>query len=218
MQRNRLYAGAKIPAVGKKLGIQGLEKMQGTTRSIYDSLKLQNTTTNTVLTFFQNVKNRQFPFTNLSENKLQVGEALAMQRYSLMVIEFQPSTQAVKSVNCLAALSEFKVLYRSDLSFNIAQDQVVKNQPTHNMYSAFNKDAKFNGSQTFGTNPGLTSSFEVSHDVFHFDNNIVIPPNIEFTAQLQITPVTLPATPDREWHLCLTLEGLGSLYAPKANY
>jgi len=211
-------ANQKAITVTESMGIKGINGMQATTRAIYDSLKLATTSGISVLQFFENVNTRKFPFTNISENKLQVGEILAMQRFSFLILEIEASTQKVISINPLAAIGQFKVMYRSDMSISIAQDQVIKKLPLQGLYSAFNKDAKFNGSQTFGTNPGNTTSFEVSHDVFHFDNPIIIPPQIEFTMQLQIPAITLPAAPDRDWHIMVTLEGLGSLFAPKTNY
>lgn len=221
MNIRKLTANGKIPAVTNAMGVKGIEKMQGTTRIIYDSIKLANTTTNSTITFFENVNTRKFPFANIPENKLQVGETIAMQRFSLSIIEVDttdPLNPKVKSQNPIAYLLELQSLYRSDLSIAIAQDTVVKKLPIHTMYAPLNKDSKFIGSEIFGNNPGITTTFEKPQDVFHFDNPIVIPPQIEFTAQIQVCPITLPNVEKREWHLCLTLEGLGSLFAPKSNY
>ncbi len=221
MNTRRTYAGNKIPQVTSKMGIKGIANMQGTTRIIYDSIKLASTTTISAIQFFENVNTRKFPFSNIPENKLQVGETIAMQRFSLSIIEVDitnPAAPVVKGQEPLGSQLDFRNLYRSDLSIAIAQDTVVKKLPIHAMYAPFNKDSRFVGTNTFGTNPGITTSFEIPHDVFHFDNPIVIPPQIEFTATMQVNPITLPATPNREWHLCLTIEGLGSLFAPKANY
>lgn len=221
MNKNRMFAGAKIPQVTAKMGIKGIQNQQGTTRVIYDSIKLANTTTNTIITFFENVNTRKFPFANIPENKLQVAETIALQRFSFGIITVDvtnPAVPLLRSINPLAHLVEFQSLYRSDLSFAIAQDTVVKKLPIHAMYAPFNKDSRFIGQETFGNNPGAIGSFEKPHDVFHFDNAIVIPPQIEFTAQLQVTPITLPVAPNVEYHLCLTCEGLGSLFAPKSNY
>jgi hypothetical protein len=221
MNRNKMYAGNKIPQVTANMGIKNIANMQGTTRIIYDSIKLQATTTISAIQFFENVNTRKFPFANIPENKLQVGETIAMQRFSLSIIEVDITNPAAPKVlfqNPISYGLDFQSLYRSDLSIAIAQDTVVKKLPIHAMYAPFNKDSRFVGSETFGTNPGPTLSFEKSHDVFHFDNPIVIPPQIEFTATIQVTPITLPVTANREWHLCLTIEGLGSLFAPKSNY
>lgn len=221
MNTRRTYAGSKIPQVTAKMGIKGIDKMQGTTRIIYDSIKLANTTTISAIQFFENVNTRKFPFSNIPENKLQVGETIAMQRFSLSIITVDvtnPLAPKVDGQEPLGSVLEFRSLYRSDMSIAIAQDTVVKKLPVHTMYAPFNKDSKFVGSNIFGTNPGITTTFEVPHDVFHFDNPIVIPPQIEFTATLQVNPITLPVTPNKEYHICLTIEGLGSLFAPKANY
>lgn len=221
MNTRRTYAGSKIPQVTSKMGIKGISNMQGTTRIIYDSIKLATTTTISAIQFFENVNTRKFPFSNIPENKLQVGETIAMQRFSLSVIEVDitnPLAPRVVGQEPLGAQLEFRSLYRSDLSIAIAQDTVVKKLPIHTMYAPLNKDSKFVGANIFGTNPGITTTFEVPHDVFHFDNPIVIPPQIEFTATMQVNPITLPVTANREWHICLTVEGLGSLFAPKANY
>ncbi len=216
---NRPYnAGRKIVDVTKNMGVQGINKMQGTTRIIYDSVKLVTTSQQTTINFFEDVNTRKFPLTNISENKLQVAETIAMQRFSIMIIETEKDKpQNVLTINTLAALAEFKKLYRSDLSFSIAQDQVVKKVPLQSMYSAFNRNSQFNGTQTFGANPGVTTSFEISHDVFHFDNPIVIPPQIEFVANWQVPTFKVP-NETSDWYACLTLEGLGSLFAPKSTY
>ncbi len=78
MNKRRTYAGSKIPQVTGKMGIKGIANMQGTTRIIYDSIKLANTTTVSAIQFFENVNTRKFPFANIPENKLQVGETIAM--------------------------------------------------------------------------------------------------------------------------------------------
>lgn len=218
---NRSYnAGRKITRVTDKMGVKGIGNMQGTTRIIYDAIVLQSSTTQQTIKFFEDVNTRKFPYTNISENKLQVAETIAMQRFSMAILEVDitnPALPLIVSINPLASIGQFKPLYRSDLSISIAQDQVVKKLPLQALYSAFNRNSQFNGSQTFGAG-GTTTSFEVSHDVFHFDNPIVIPPQIEFVAQLQIPAFTLPVAPNREWRMMMTLEGLGSLFAPKSTY
>lgn len=212
-------AGRKIGKVTANMGIKGIANQQGTTRIIYDSVLLVASPQPTTLIFFENANTRKFPLTNITENKLQVGETIAMQRFSMMILETETTTGIPTGVATLASFTELKPLYRSDLSFSIAQDQVIKKLPLQSMYSAFNRNSNFNGSQTFGVNPGATTSFEISHDVFHFDNPIVIPPQIEFQAQLQVPGFVLPSTvPNRSYYMVMTLEGLGSLFAPKSTY
>lgn len=212
-------ANAKIVSVNDKLGFRGISKQQGTSRAIYDTIKLDATTNNSTIRFFENVNTRQFPFTNITENKLQVGESLAIQRFSLSIVNYDPSTKTVRSQNPIGFFGNLAGLYRSDISVSIAQDQVIKKLPVHTMHAPFNKNSKFIGISQVGqtVDPTLTS-FELPHDVFHLDNNIIIPPQIEFFAELQLPPINVTNTATNEFYMCLTLEGLGSLYSPKSNY
>lgn len=209
-------ANTKIVQTNKRLGVDGIGKMQGTTRIIYDSIKLANTTTSTVLTLFKDANNRRYPFTNLSENKLQVGESMAMQRFSFQLVTTVVGTDEVQGIFPLYYFPQFARMYRSDMSFSIAQSQVIKALPLQSMYAPFNRNSNFYGMYQLQPAAGDLASFGLPHDVFHFDNDIIIPPQIEFQLDLQIPLITLPAGSD--WYLMCTLEGLGSLYSPKANF
>lgn len=215
---NRSYnAGRKIVKVTDSMGVKGISKMQGTTRLIYDSLLLTSTSSNTTLRFFENVNTRKFPFSNINENKLQVAETIAMQRFSIGIFERVIATGEILNINPLGFFGSTKGLYRSDLSFQIAQDTVVKKVPLQSMYAPFNRNSAFFGSTQF-TAGGVLVTNEVPQDVFHFDNPIVIPPQIEFVAEWQLPPVTITPPAGSEYYACMTLEGLGSLFAPKSTY
>ena len=210
-------AGKKISRVTRNMGVKGIANMQGTTRLIYDSLLLTTTTSNTTLRFFENVNTRKFPFSNINENKLQVGETIAMQRFSIAVMERVIATGEIININPLGFFGSTKGLYRSDLSFQIAQDTVVKKVPLQTMYAPFNRNSNFFGSTQF-TAGGILVTNEVPQDVFHFDNPIVIPPQIEFVAEWQLPPVTVTPPAGSEYYAIMTIEGLGSLFAPKSTY
>lgn len=215
---NRAYnAGRKIVSVTDSMGVKGINKMQGTTRIIYDSLLLTTTTSNTTLRFFENVNTRKFPLTNISENKLQVAETIAMQRYSVAIMEIENNTGIILNFNPLGFYGSTKGLYRSDMSFTIAQDTVVKKVPLQSMYAPFNRNSNFFGITQF-TSGGVLFTNEVPQDVFHFDNPIVIPPQIEFYAEWQLPPVKITPPEGSSYYAVMTLEGLGSLFAPKSTY
>lgn len=214
-------ANRKIVSVNRAMGAKNIGSQQGTTRIIYDALLLGNSTQKQTLRFFENVNTRQFPYTNLNENKLQIGESIALQRFSFQILTIKTSTGQVLNIlpidNIAAGTNP---LYRSDMNIQIAQDTVVKKLPLHSMYAPFNKDAKFYGQILVnpGT-PALEANIGLPNDVFYFDNAIVIPPQIEFVCELQIPSyVSAPAQEDTLTYLMLTLEGLGSLYAPKSTY
>jgi len=211
----------KIVAVNAAMGAKNIGSQQGTTRIIYDALLLGSSTQAQTLRFFENVNNRKFPYTNLSENKLQIGESIALQRFSFQILTIQTSTNAVINILPIDNIAAGQnALYRSDMNIQIAQDTVVKKLPLHSMYAPFNKNAKFYGQILVnpGT-PSLEANLGMPNDVFYFDNPIIIPPQIEFVCELQIPKyISAAAQEDVSTYLMVTLEGLGSLYAPKSTY
>jgi len=210
------YANRKIVQVPANMGIQGVQNMQGTTRSIYDSLPLVTSSSAQTLRFFENVNTRQFPFTNITENKLQVGEQLSFERFSLALMWIAP-TGEVAEIEPFARTG-FSGLYRSDLNFSIAQDQVIKRLPIHTMFAPFNKDSQFYGNHYFQLFGGV-SSVGIPQDIFHMDNPIIIPQQIEFVAEWKIPPITVtPPQPGYVGYVVMTISGLGSLFAPKSTY
>lgn len=210
-------ANRKIVEVANQQGVQGMQNMQGTTRIIYDAILLAATTTNTTVNLFENCKTRQFPLTNLTENKLQVGEAMALQRFSFYIIQCTTGTTNVLSVQPIAYFPQFHRLYGGVLNFTIAQDTVIKKLPLASMYAPFNPDSRFQGlfqTQPLAADP--VTSYLTPQDIFHFDTDIILLPQLEFVAQVQLPPIALPAGSD--FYLAMKLEGIGSLYNPKSTF
>ena len=180
----------KILAVSEGLGIQGMEIMQATTRTIYDSLPVDG---RTVFEFFKGCNSRAFPFTNLPANRLEVGEAMIIEYMSLQFL-----TSAVQGVGPVTATGTLGTTstsyYASDFSFNVANVTTLKPISLGQMDARFNKDAKF-----------------ATNDSYHFLSMLTIPELQQFVATLQTTDATARGT----LTLKLTLEGIGVIYRPK---
>jgi hypothetical protein len=71
----------KLKYVAQSLGLKTLTQMQGSTRNVFDTIVNPNAATS--LTFFKNVGQRNFPDTNVSDNKFQVNEALLIEAISV---------------------------------------------------------------------------------------------------------------------------------------
>lgn len=213
-------ANRKIVSVNNAQGAKNINQQQGTTRIIYDSLLLTAPGTKQTFRFFENVNTRQFPLTNITENKLQIGESIAMQRFSFAILQTVKNTLTVLNILPLDNIAAgTNAIYRSDLSISIAQDQVIKKLPLHSMYAPFNKDSRFYGQILVNPGvPALEANLGFPQDVFHFDNPIVVPPQIEFVAELQLPAFNATFVDTSDFYLTMTIEGLGSLYAPKATY
>lgn len=203
----------KIVEVGRRLGIKDLSQMQITTRQIYHAIKLNATTTTSTIQFFVNVNTTAFPYTNLTDNKLQAGEALAVERAYLSILNVDPANpQYVKDVYPCEFVPGSRAFLRGDFDLQIDRQTVTKKVNTTSWFAPFNKDAQF-GNFQFDVAGGLL--YEYGQSVYHFDNSFIIPPQIEFSCTLTVPAIQMPVG---EWYIMLNLEGLGCLFNPKANY
>jgi len=209
-------ANYKIAEVAKRMGIQDLSKMQITTRQLYHALKITPGAVNAPQTFqfFQDVNTVKFPLTNLTENKLQAGEAIAVERMYLSIIQTLPGNpMKVLEVQPMEFYPDFAPFLRSDLDLNIDRQTVTKRVNTTSFYAPFNKDANW-GTQIFD---GVQFK-NYGQSVYHLDNSFVIIPQIEFSVTLTTPSITTVPNPNTDWYIMLNIEGLGCLFNPKGNY
>lgn len=208
-------ANYKIAEVAKRMGVTDLSKMQITTRQLYHALKInpiagQSQTFN----FFQTVNTVNFPLTNLNENKLQAGEAIAVERAYLSIVQTLPGNpMGVLEVQPMEFYPSFAPILRSDFDLSIDRQTVTKKVNTTSWYAPFNKSAYW-GNQLFD---GVQYK-NYGQSIYHFDNSFVIIPQIEFSATLTTPAIATVPNPATDWYLMLNLEGLGCLFNPKANY
>jgi hypothetical protein len=167
---------------------------QFTERAIYDSLPLDGRTT---FRFFENCSSRRFPLTNLSENKLQTQENLVVKYVSLEVATYTDATYT--ECTDIAPLStNYNGLYRSDISLQIAQSQVLKPFPLDGINPNFNATAQHSTS-----------------NIVKLGTDLTIPQLLEFVCQLQTTTYT----PTSEFEvLVLKLSGQATIFSPRASF
>ncbi len=212
-------ANFKIAEVAQRMGVKDLSKMQITTRQLYHAIKIFPTAgfTSQTFNFFQDVNTVKFPLTNLTENKLQAGEALAVERMYLSIL----TTQANTPMNIIDVLPvefhvEFRGILRSDLDLNIDRQTVTKRINTTSFYAPFNKNANFGA--TTADPLGVAVFTNYGQSIYHLDNSFVIIPQIEFSVTLTTPSITGVPLPNRDYYLMLNIEGLGCLFNPKGNY
>lgn len=216
-------ANYKIAEVAKRMGITDLSKMQITTRQLYHAIKITPGAQPQTFNFFQNVNTANFPLTNLTENKLQAGEAIAVERAYLSILQVETGNPlVVQDVVPVEYFYQFRSFLRSDFDLNIDRQTVTKKISTTSWYAPNNKDSNF-AVQNPNPYPGIANLFlNYGQSVYHFDNSFVIIPQIEFTGVLTVPviPGPLPVIPgyNSDFYIMLTLEGLGCLFNPKGNY
>jgi hypothetical protein len=192
----------KLINAGDNFGNPGLKKGQGTTYVIYDFLQLTEglNPVGTTLKFFENANNRIFPFTNLVEGKLPVGEGMVYERTWFCIMSVLNATGEVLNVQTFA---EFGVpgLYKSDYTFTNANNITIKNQPLVKQKPQFN-----------------FLSRHPSNEVINLDSNITLQPLIEFSNSLRMPAVTIPVSPTIDFYMGCFAEGSGALLNPRTNF
>lgn len=191
---NKITAQGKMQAVVDKLGIPGLKGQQGTTRTIYHFLPItEGQNPITPYMFFQNVKNEQFPFTNLQDNKLEAGEAIAVERIYFVIMTITTATQNVTNIQ---TWDQFTTpgFYLSKWDLKIASQDYTKQVSAMSMKPEFNKDAK-----------------HAAYNVYHPGVYTVIPPDIQFVVPFTAPQMLLPSSGTLEFWLGCFIEGDASI-------
>ena len=181
----------QLVGVNQRLGNTAVPNMQGTTRVIFDSLDQVGAATDFTLTFFQGVSGRVYPAANVSSNRFEVGESLAIQGFAVLsrtTINIQ-----ARSFSLPAAITT------GILNFYIGNQRVVK-------------DLEICGYSRFQIGESISEAVQPA--VFRLETPIVIPPQIEFYATLRLGAT---ATQDGNT-FTLAAFGTGTLLNTKSNY
>jgi hypothetical protein len=182
-------------AVNDRFGNAGIKKQQGSSVLKYDTLPLDGRTT---LNFFEGAAARNFPFSNCGSdgNKLGVGNTLVVERLYLTLLTIDDGLLG-KADDISAAPDG--TLEMGELNLSIANTTVLRNFPVLSTVPYFNY-----------------SSGTIKEVVYELDTNIVIPPLLEYVMQLRLPAYNVP---DYGFlYLRLTIEGSGSLIAPRTTF
>lgn len=192
----------KIISTMEKFGSPGVRKQQGSTIIKYDILPLaEGATDGETFTFFEEAQTRAFPFTNLTDGKLQVGESMTIQRMYFFIVS--QTTAAPEDFTDVESIITFPLLgaQLSTFSIRISNNRVVKPTPLFSASPFFNRFAYWD-----------------DYNVFHFDTDIVIPTLLEFAVDLRVPAITVPTSATLTFYIGCAIEGLGSILAPRATF
>lgn len=227
IQKGGLSPNRKIVKVGDQFSPSNLKvgNQQASTRNVYDYIKLQTSSTPQTLSFFKNVNQKSFPFTNINENKFSAGESLAVLRMHLSVLLVATGTEGlnarIDNVISPDYQSELRKLWRSDLNFYIDNNRVIKDLSVTSFKGDFNHQSQWGSiGITYNAFPDVEAVVEreVTQCIYSLDDALVIPELISFRGDL-----TIPALPSLEGinadvYLGLTLEGFAALVSPKSKF
>lgn len=192
---------AKLANVAAKLGNPGLATNQGSTLDIYHYVRFQTGAVNQTFTFFQDAQLAPFPFTNLSDNKLEVGEGLVIQYFAFAYMEIENTSGEVTAWSAAQQQSAIGGLNVSQFSFYNDNDRVIKKISLARANSVFN---------TIG---GTSNNF-----VYELDTLLTLQTLINFYAELKVPPITVSPTEGNTAYLGLHLFGPGAILNTKRNF
>jgi hypothetical protein len=191
-----MQSSQQIVGVNDRLGNYAVANMQGTTRAIFDTA----TGVSNNFTFFQNVQTRPYPFSNISQNRFEVGESLAIESIALITFEagYPIVDDAIYNFLFWGQVNPLLNLY-------IGNQRVIKDLDLSYAVT------------TLGTTN--TANLPINADkqtaVFRLETPIIIPPQIEFYATLQFSQAV---GVDENASFALILQGTGTLLNPKSNF
>jgi len=195
LYRAGLTPQEKAVAINQKFGNTGIKDQQGTTRLIYDTLPLGAAGAKT-LRFFEDSAGRQFPFSNTGAdgNKLGVGNTLVIESISFYLLTWDTVNLRFDAI---ALPTSVPAIGQAQLNFEIANNRVIKNLSLTELAASFDK------------NIGATND-----STLELSTQIVIPPLLNFVAQLQI-PYFTPAA---NTYLRCVINGTGGIIAPRTTF
>jgi len=182
----------KIVSVNNRFGNTNIKGQQGTTRVLYDSILLSG---QTEFRFFENAGSKVYPLTNIGSegNRLNVGDTFVVQKIYFATFVIQDGVLE----NFQYGLSVGD-LWKGELSFQIANSQVIKQLPT----------TMFEFSDA---NPTAVNASDVAFETF---TDIVIPPLLEYVLTLRTAG---GATTDSQYLACF-IEGTAGIIAPQTTF
>jgi hypothetical protein len=182
----------QIVGVNQRLGNTAVPNMQGTTRMIFDTIQNTSAVTDQTFTFYNGVPSRPYPLSNISSNRFEVGESLAIQGFSVL-------TYTTATPN-LATLIGANAAFRAGiLNFYIGNQRIIK-------------DLEICSYSRFGIGEAISETTESG--VFRLETPIVIPPQVEFYATLRCGF----SSGQNGQSIVLSTFGTGTLLNTKSNF
>ena len=186
---------AKIALVNNKLGNPALKNNQGTSSEVYDYVEVTPASA-AVVRFFDNVNTKTFPLTNIQQNQLQAGEALSIEyaAFTRMVIKAGVITNfdALTAVLPALSLAGFQLL--------LDNSRLIKANSLVRSYADLN-----------------TKGGTATNSLYYPDTDLVIPPQIQFTAELNVPANTDTSAEGETVYYGCHLFGTGAILNLKTN-
>lgn len=194
----RITPQAKQVIVADMLGNPTVKNNQGTTVEVFDYIEVETNAKKQTIVFFENVAQKPFPFTNINQNKLQVGESLAIEYMFFTQMIITDATGEINSWGSVQAL--FPCTNLATFQILLDNNRVMKPLSLARANKLFNVNGK-------------TSE----NYVFYPDTDLVMPTDIQFTGALTIPPITVTPGDGKSLYFGLHWTGSGAILNLKTS-
>jgi hypothetical protein len=200
------YDQLKLISASNNFGNRNIKKQQGSTIEIFDYIQLVPPVPQPplILSFFTDAKNKLFPFTNITDNRIDVGESMLIEYiYFSVALISTGGGIPIGSIETVVPLGTGNTgLGLAQYSWFNDNNRVLKNKSLCSHYAEFN----------------ATASSERTN-IKELETKITIQPLIPFRCELQIPLIpVLPLPRDVSIFIGCHIKGSGSLFAPKHTY
>jgi len=200
----------KFLQANRALGAQ-MDQQQGTTRIIYDTLPNSGTNVGTSLDYFSQVSGKSSlliagqPATNITDNRFEPGEGMVVKEIAFynMYVNVAPGTPS---------FLDSSIFGLSLLNFYIGNNRVLKDLPL----LVGQTTTAFNNINTVSSATGNSNNRRFL--VVRLSTNIVIPPQVQFYANLRLPYAGADIDSGGCGPLRMYVKGYGKLFNPRNNY
>ena len=188
----------KLVGASNRFGNPGIKNQQLTSFEIFHYLPFNGQAQ--VFNFFENVNTSGFPFANIQENRLQVGESMIIQRVWFDIITVSDATPNA-NISAVQTFDEaaFPGLYLAQMNWLNDNNRVIKEISLTQAKAEFNRAA-----------------YNAVNNTLHLDTDITIQPLLRFVNQLRVPNVG--GVGEEVLYIGCHAAGIGTLLAPKTTY
>ena len=193
--------GAKLALVNNKLGNPSLKKNQGSSVELYDYVEITSPGSAETIRFFQDVNTHAWPYSNINQNQLQVGEALAIEYIFFTRMETETTSAGVTTITKWDSLINTQgSLTLAQFNFLLDNSRIIKNNSLARTNTVFNVK-------------GATAY----NFVFYPDTDLTLPPQINFIGELRIPANSDTITEGKKLYYGCHILGTGAILNLKTN-
>jgi hypothetical protein len=199
----------KIISASNNFGNTNIKKQQGSTIEIFHYIPFIGFPIEHLYQFFKEVKNTQFPFTNIEDNQLQVGESMIIKNihFDALLISkwggFGPigSVYGNFPIGGGAVFPNLDGVAMSQWSWYNENNRVIKDKSIVSHSPLFNGQSKHENDWNK-----------------ELETDITIQPLIRFQCDLRTPNWSVVIPRDIDVYLGCHVEGTGTLFAPKNTF